>query len=111
MSWPICVGIVPPLANQRLNRVADFELAEALAHASATVPVCQVLTGLGGVGKTQVVAALARRLWDARRVDLLVWVTAASRTAILTGLAEAAARVTGSRTLIRKGARDGSWRG
>jgi hypothetical protein len=32
---------------------------------------------------------------DDRQVDLLVWVTAASRTAVLTGYADAHARITG----------------
>ncbi|MFI5893780.1 FxSxx-COOH system tetratricopeptide repeat protein [Actinoplanes sp. NPDC051513] len=57
--------------------------------------LCQVLAGLGGVGKTQLAAALAHRLWDNGHVDLIVWITATSRTAILTGYADAAARITG----------------
>lgn len=57
--------------------------------------VCQVLAGLGGVGKTQIAAALAHRLWNTGQVDLLVWITATSRNAVVTGFAEAAVRVTG----------------
>jgi hypothetical protein len=49
-----------------------------------------VLSGLGGVGKTQLAAAYARTRTD---VDLLVWVTAGSRDAILTGYAQAAAQL------------------
>jgi tetratricopeptide (TPR) repeat protein len=46
-----------------------------------------VLAASGGTGKTQLAAALAHQLWDSRAVDLLVWVKASSRNAILTGYA------------------------
>jgi tetratricopeptide (TPR) repeat protein len=45
------------------------------------------LAASGGTGKTQLAAALAHQLWDSRAVDLLVWVKASSRNAILTGYA------------------------
>jgi hypothetical protein len=90
------VGAIPPLADQRVDRPVDHELSGATGdpggQATAT---CQVLSGLAGVGKTQAAAALAWRLWDARQVDLLVWVSAASRSAILARFADAFARVTG----------------
>ncbi|GAA3448440.1 hypothetical protein GCM10018962_02730 [Dactylosporangium matsuzakiense] len=57
--------------------------------------VCQIVAGLGGVGKTQLAANLAHRWWQQQRVDLLVWVTATSRTAVLTRYAHTAADVTG----------------
>src|SRR5215470_15274519 len=44
---------------------------------------------MGGVGKTQAAAAYARRRWETRTVDALVWITAASRDAIITGYAHA----------------------
>ena len=52
-----------------------------------------MLVGLGGVGKTQVAAQLARDAWQERAVDLLVWVTAGSRDSIVAGYAEAAAEI------------------
>ncbi|NJP31832.1 tetratricopeptide repeat protein [Micromonospora thermarum] len=52
--------------------------------------VCQVLSGLGGVGKSQLAAHYARTRWNANDVDLLVWITAASREQILEGYAETA---------------------
>ncbi|MEU8186366.1 tetratricopeptide repeat protein [Micromonospora carbonacea] len=51
--------------------------------------------GLGGVGKTQLAAALAHRLWDTKDVDLLVWVSATSRSAVLTAYTQAAGDITG----------------
>ena len=51
------------------------------------------LAASGGSGKTQLAAALAHELWDNRTVDLLVWVKASSRNAILTGYALALAEL------------------
>ena len=45
------------------------------------------LSASGGAGKTQLAAALAHQLWDSRAVDLLTWVKASNRNAILTGYA------------------------
>lgn len=95
VQWPIRVGALPAPAGQRVDRPADRDLAAAVADGEQTVVLCQLLVGQGGVGKTQLAAALAHRLWDDQRVDLLVWITATSRTAILTGYADAAARTTG----------------
>jgi hypothetical protein len=92
VAWPCRVGVVPPLADCRQDRPADQALAAA---SGAGVGVGQVLSGLGGVGKTQVAANLAHRLWVERSVDLLVWITATSQASIITGYAEAAAKVTG----------------
>ncbi|MFJ6577824.1 tetratricopeptide repeat protein [Streptomyces sp. NPDC091368] len=55
----------------------------------------QVLTGDGGVGKSQLAAALARELRDEDRgqgsgLDLLVWINAAEPDQIITAYAEAA---------------------
>ncbi|MET9088059.1 tetratricopeptide repeat protein, partial [Streptomyces sp. NPDC004237] len=53
----------------------------------------QMLTGMGGVGKTQLAADYARTAWDddsaVGGLDVLVWVTASSRQAIVTGYAQA----------------------
>lgn len=55
----------------------------------------QVLAGTGGVGKTQLAAHYARRSVRAGVVELLVWVTATSREAIVTGYAQAGIEVAG----------------
>ncbi|MET7938245.1 hypothetical protein [Streptomyces sp. NPDC005322] len=47
-----------------------------------TVVLGQVLAGMGGVGTTQLAANRARAAWDRDEVDLLVWVTAATRTSV-----------------------------
>ncbi|MFG3423352.1 tetratricopeptide repeat protein [Micromonospora sp. NPDC048063] len=91
--WPHRVGVVPQLAHCRQERPADQGL-EAAAVGNGVV-VCQVATGLGGVGKTQLAAGLAHRLWDCGDLDLLVWVSATSRSAVVTAYAQAAADVTG----------------
>jgi tetratricopeptide (TPR) repeat protein len=51
---------------------------------------------LGTCGKTQLAAGFAESLWQSRRVDLLVWVVATSRAAVLSGYMEAAAAAMGS---------------
>jgi hypothetical protein len=89
VSWPHRVGVVPLLADHRVDRPADRHLAAAGVD---TVVVC---AGLGGVGKTQLAAALAHYRWNHGDVDLLVWVNATARTSIVARYAEAAADVTG----------------
>ncbi|MEU8048131.1 tetratricopeptide repeat protein, partial [Micromonospora echinofusca] len=59
------------------------------AKAGRTAVLTQVLSGMGGVGKTQLAAWFAREVRD--EVDVLVWVTAAGRDPIVAGYAEAAA--------------------
>ncbi|MEV6605700.1 NB-ARC domain-containing protein [Kutzneria sp. NPDC051319] len=88
VGWPHRVGVVPPLADCRQLRSADTELASQSSG-------CLVLTGLGGVGKTQLAAALAHRVWSQREVDLVVWVTATSRTSVVASYAQAIGDITG----------------
>ena len=49
-----------------------------------------VLSGMGGVGKTQLAARFARQLAESGELDALIWVTASSRQAIIAAYAEAA---------------------
>jgi hypothetical protein len=58
-------------------------------------PRCHVLSGMGGVGKTQLAADVAGRLWESGAITVLVWVTGASRDAVVAGYAEAFSRITG----------------
>ncbi|MEU7065621.1 FxSxx-COOH system tetratricopeptide repeat protein [Streptomyces sp. NPDC046161] len=58
-----------------------------------TAVFSQVLTGPGGVGKTQLAADYARTAWDNGGVDVLVWISASSRSAITAGYAQAGVEV------------------
>ncbi|WP_245950047.1 tetratricopeptide repeat protein [Saccharothrix carnea] len=71
-------------------------MVEALTSegAAARVPAATaVLHGLGGVGKTQIAARHARRVWLDPSVDVAVWITATSRDAVVTGYADTARRL------------------
>ncbi|MEU2512124.1 tetratricopeptide repeat protein [Streptomyces syringium] len=68
--------------------------------------LCHVLSGTGGAGKTQLAAHHARTTWEAGGTDLLVWVTATDRAAVLSAYAEAAAAVTGTDDTRRLGTDD-----
>jgi hypothetical protein len=76
VSWPVRVGPIPLLAGCYQERDEAGPLSDAVAEGGTAV-VTQVLSGLGGVGKTQLAAAYARTRTD---VDLLVWVTAGRPT-------------------------------
>jgi hypothetical protein len=90
VSWPVRSGAVPPLADCFISRPeTGFDAARGLAR-GATVMMTQP-AGPGGTGKTQLAAALAHTLWRSREVDLLAWVPAASRDAVLTGYGQALA--------------------
>lgn len=54
-----------------------------------------VVSGLGGVGKTQVALDYADRVWSSGKADLVVWVTAASQEAITSSFARLAGELTG----------------
>ncbi|SFR25175.1 Tetratricopeptide repeat-containing protein [Lentzea waywayandensis] len=79
---PLRIGVVP-------QRAASFQ-QRSLSWNAVTV-----LSGMGGVGKTQLAADHAAKEWSAGKVSLLVWVTADSREAIVSAYAEAAAELTG----------------
>ncbi|MEV6821737.1 tetratricopeptide repeat protein [Nocardiopsis dassonvillei] len=87
--WPVVVGQIPAVAahfqhrreEERLNRVASEHHAVVLG---------QVLTGMGGVGKTQLAAHHAHTLLKAGQVDLVVWIPAAARSQVVQTYAQAA---------------------
>ncbi|AOS61978.1 tetratricopeptide repeat protein [Actinoalloteichus hymeniacidonis] len=85
VEWPCRVGVLPPRAH-------CFQQRDVGAALSTTV-AWQVITGLGGVGKTQLAADIARQTWQHRQVDLLVWITASSREAVISSYAAAATKV------------------
>ena len=82
------IGAVPRAADAFQDREVAAGLREAAEH-DGTVVLAQVLAGMGGVGKTQLAAAHARRAWD-EGAGMLVWVNAASRDAVVAAYADAA---------------------
>ncbi|MFD4743238.1 NB-ARC domain-containing protein [Streptomyces virginiae] len=89
--WPHQVGVIPPVARSYQHR-AETDRLHATAGAGTTV-LTQLLTGMGGVGKTQLAADYARTAWNdtgpATGLDVLVWVTAGTRSSVVTGYAQA----------------------
>ncbi|RKN40938.1 tetratricopeptide repeat protein [Streptomyces hoynatensis] len=91
--------MIPPRAGAFQRRVQAGWLGEAVAE-GGTVVLCQVLSGMGGVGKTQLAAEYARMAWERGResggVDVLVWISAGSREAIVAAYAQAGADLCGA---------------
>jgi tetratricopeptide (TPR) repeat protein len=84
------VGVLP-------NQAQCFQERDLLAALSSGEPGhTQVLTGMGGVGKTQLAAAVARRLLDMSTLDTLVWVNAASQDSVVSAYARAGQAVCGA---------------
>ena len=102
VAWPVRCGLVPPLAEGFISRP---ESAPGLAQAMAPGAVVALTPArsssgpgpdwFGSCGKTQLAAYLAESLWKARELELLVWITATSRAAILAGYASAAVAAMG----------------
>ncbi len=97
-DWPVRSGNVPPLAHRFVRRAEtgfDFAITPALGETAILAPSARPdvagPAGMGGTGKTQLAAALARSLFDSGAVQLLAWVPAASRDSLITGYAQAAA--------------------
>ncbi len=87
VAYPHRVGLLPAAADGYQARPLGADGGQR-----DLAPVT-VLTGLAGVGKTQMAAAYARGAWAEGRVDLLVWVSAGSREAVLAAYAQAASDV------------------
>ncbi|MCX5441191.1 tetratricopeptide repeat protein [Streptomyces sp. NBC_00063] len=95
-SWPVLIGVIPAEAGYYQHRPLAGELAEALGSGGMTGQ-CQVITGTGGVGKTQLAAEYARTAFpsaggyeralpsngsESRSVELLLWVSATNPQAV-----------------------------
>ncbi|MGY3061490.1 hypothetical protein ACVWZD_005788 [Streptomyces sp. TE3672] len=79
----------------KLHR-AEAEQLRAAVDDGCTAVLCQVLTGTGGVGKTQLAANYARAAYQSGGIDVLVWITASTRSAIVSGYAQAGTEVLGA---------------
>jgi tetratricopeptide (TPR) repeat protein len=92
----LCSGVIPPPADPYFRRTETGNDLTAglvpgetvvLTHGeqTASAPVAQ-----GGTGKTQLAVEFAHTLRNTQAVQVLVWVTAASREAVISGFAQAA---------------------
>ncbi|HEX8864314.1 MAG TPA: tetratricopeptide repeat-containing protein [Lentzea sp.] len=91
-------GTMPPRAGAFQARQAAVELSGATIDGGTTVLTgvgSRVVSGLGGVGKTQLAADHARTLWSRDQLDVLMWVGATSRDAILSAFGRAATAIDG----------------
>src|SRR5215831_19062249 len=100
---PVLSGSVPPLAASFHPRPeTGLGLADALrpGHTIVLVPGqggdpsgsdggMSAAGAVSGTGKTQLAVEFAHAMWNARAVDLLVWVPAGNRTAIVASYAQA----------------------
>jgi transcriptional regulator with XRE-family HTH domain len=93
-TWPCRVGVVPAVADCRQARDLSADLARDSPGTEVPEPT-RVLTGLGGVGKTQLACSHALDLWERGQLDLLLWANATHDQAIVTAYAQAARAVTG----------------
>ncbi|MEU3319517.1 tetratricopeptide repeat protein, partial [Streptomyces sp. NPDC006785] len=94
VEWPVWVGDVPRLAAAFQPRAQVRTKVVAARSEGNDV----VLAGLGGVGKSQLAAFLARELRDQEHSDgtgleVLVWVRATRADQVISTYAEAAARL------------------
>lgn len=86
---------MPRRADYFQDRAVVQQLEQAVARGSTTVS-CYVLAGMGGVGKTQLAAHHARQMWAGSTVDLVVWISASTRSAVISAYAQAASEILGA---------------
>jgi tetratricopeptide (TPR) repeat protein len=92
-------GIVPPLADSYFQRLETGLALRGGLYPGDTVVLTHdeqassAPAAQGGTGKTQLAVAYAHGLWSLRAVEVLVWVTATSRDAVVNGFAQAVAAV------------------
>ena len=96
------MGEVPPLAEGFTDRPDTGRgIVDALVPGSAValVPGSAFAEGpqnwLGASGKTQIAAMLAESLWRSHDIDILIWIEATSRAAVLSGYVQASVAATG----------------
>lgn len=92
VAWPLEIGAVPALASAFQPRSALRERVDAVRAQGAGAVLTQVLSGGGGVGKSQLAAAYASEaLHDG--TDLVLWAPAVEVQQVVTLYAQTAVRV------------------
>ncbi|MFF0747626.1 tetratricopeptide repeat protein [Streptomyces sp. NPDC004267] len=92
VPWPLEIGTVPLLASAFQPRTELRERIDAVRADGRAAVLTQVLSGGGGVGKSQLAASYAARA-VADGTDLVVWAPATEVQQVVTLYAEAAVRV------------------
>ncbi|MGS2648682.1 trypsin-like peptidase domain-containing protein [Streptosporangium sp. LJ11] len=105
---PVLVSEPPALADCFQLRRHVHELATALLNGEAVV-LAPERSGLGGVGVTQLAAHYARTAWERSDVDVLVWMKANDRDAVVKTYAETAAALETSSLPAWLAATDRRW--
>ncbi|PJN36720.1 tetratricopeptide repeat protein [Streptomyces sp. CB02959] len=82
-----------PSRAQSFQHRAEAQRLRAAVDGGGTAVLGQVLTGMGGVGKTQLAADYARTTWQDGNLDVLVWATASTRSAVVTSYAQSGAEL------------------
>src|SRR5579875_2085251 len=102
VAWPVRCGSIPPLAEGFSVRPESAPDLGAALGPGAAVALVPSRTGPGGrrewsgsSGKTQLAVAAVEKLWGPGGLDLLIWITASSRSSVLSGYLEAGAAVLG----------------
>ncbi|MFD5536795.1 hypothetical protein ACFWIJ_02800 [Streptomyces sp. NPDC127079] len=89
LHWPVRLGSVPVLASAFQDRSAVRDRIDQARVGRTTVVLAQVLSGGGGVGKTQLAAAYAHQALE-DGIDLVVWVDASDIEQVIARYAHAA---------------------
>jgi tetratricopeptide (TPR) repeat protein len=96
------IGEIPPLTDGFTDRPdTGGGLADVLVPGSAAVlvpdpAVVQTLPNWpGACGKTQMAVMIAESLWRSRAIDGLIWISATSRAAVISGFVQASLTATG----------------
>ncbi len=92
VTWPIEVGIVPGLASAFQPRTALRDEIDAAPVQGAAATPTQILSGGGGVGKSQLAASYAAEAVHAG-TDLVVWAGATEVQQVIAVYAQTATRV------------------
>ncbi|MGX7829664.1 NB-ARC domain-containing protein [Actinokineospora sp. 24-640] len=98
VEWPVRVGIPVSAPGHYIDRSAQVDLNALFGYGAICVSglplvTTVVISGMAGVGKTQIAAAHARDAAHPTGIDLLVWANAATRDGIRAAYGRSAAKL------------------